>query len=111
MTIQIKEIPLSNDIQNYKFQINIGGTVYTIRIKYNYRMSRWFIDFRTVDDVAIVVGLPLLLGVDVLQHYKSNASLPNAAFVLVNFKSDTTEIDKTALGVDGFLHYTYDDGA
>ena len=110
MAVIFKEIPLSNDIQNYKFTINLRGTVYTIRIKYNYRMSRWFIDFRTVDDVAIVVGLPLLLGCDLLQHYKSKASLPEGVFVLANFKEQNTEIDKTALGIDGFLNFMYDDG-
>jgi len=110
MAIIIKEIPLSNNVQNYKFTINLRGAVYTLRLKYNYRMSRWFIDFRTVDDVAVVSGLPLLLGTDILLNYKSKAELPEGVFVMANFKNENTEIDKTALGTDGFLNFIYDDG-
>lgn len=111
MAIIFKEIPLSNDVQNYKFTITLRGTVYTIRIRYNYRMSRWIMDIRTVDDEAIVSGLPLLLGADILLNYKSKAELPEGVFIMANFKDQYTEIDKTALGVDGFLNFIYDDGA
>lgn len=110
MATVIKEMPLSNDVQNYKFTIKLLGTLYTIRIKYNYRMSRWFFDLRTVDDEAIVAGLPLVLGCDILQNYRSKTDVPAGVLVMENYKETNTEIDKTALGVDGFLNFIYDDG-
>ena len=65
----IYEIPLSPTPQS--FSITLGGVSYRITVKYqNTDMGGWFIDIADSTGAALVNGIPLVTGADLLGQYK-----------------------------------------
>lgn len=61
----IEEIPLTAD--NQQFNITLAGTTWQVRILW--RGSCWVIDLQDERGEALVSGLPLVTGVDLLAQY------------------------------------------
>lgn len=79
-------IPVKSEVPAHEFPIELERVVYTLRFRFNYRMERWILDVLTRDSVAIVTGVPLLTGVDLLGRYNST-ELPPGNFMVY----DTTK--------------------
>ncbi|WP_158780594.1 hypothetical protein [Pantoea sp. BAV 3049] len=65
--MQYREIPLSAD--NQQFSIAINGTTYTIRALWR-DDAGWVIDLLDSGGTAIINGIPLVTGADLLSQYK-----------------------------------------
>jgi len=61
----IEEIPLTAD--NQQFSITLAGTTWQVRILW--RGSCWVMDLQDERGEALVSGLPLVTGVDLLAQY------------------------------------------
>jgi len=63
----IYEIPLTPEAQ--EFAIAIAGTTYQLTLYWNEYSSCWVLDIADKDGVAILNGIPLLAGEDLLAQY------------------------------------------
>lgn len=61
----IYEIPTTND-PSQEFTCEIDRVSYLFRIRLNVRGDVWTLDVNTSDDAPIVLGLPLVMGADLL---------------------------------------------
>lgn len=61
------EIPLISTPQS--FSITLSNIDYNILIVWNYLAQAWVIDFYDANQVAILTGVPLVTGVDLLLPY------------------------------------------
>lgn len=98
------ELPVRSDIYDYEFRTSLDGTIYTIRTHYNTRMNRWVMDFKTADNIPIVLGIPLLLGTSLLSNY-SDDRLPKGLLFLINIESENEECGMDDLGKNCLLLY------
>lgn len=64
--MQYSEIPLSPD--NQQFNIAVNGTTYTIRAIWR-DAAGWVIDLLDSGGTAIINGIPLVTGADLLSQY------------------------------------------
>lgn len=71
------EIPLSAKPQ--KFNITLAGTTYAFTVRWNIPNASWIIDIADSGGSAIVSGVPMVTGVDLLAQY----SYLNFGFQLV----------------------------
>ena len=97
----IYEIPI--DSKNQTFNIRLGGIKYRMVIRWNAEKDGgWFLDIYTVDKSALITGLPLVTGANLLEQYKH--VIPGALFLL----SPATLLPpgKNTLGNDIKLYYS-----
>lgn len=62
----VREIPLS--AQSQTFQITLSGKAYRLAVTWRDPYG-WFLDIARVDGTALVSGIPLVTGADLLAQY------------------------------------------
>lgn len=98
------ELPITNEKYNYQFDIILDGKKYFFSFNYNIRVDSWFMDIADSNEVPIVQGLLLFLGLDLLDQY-SDERLPQGNLFIVNNKEDFVEATEENFGVDVKLYY------
>lgn len=61
------EIPLSSEPQT--FNITLSGTTYGFTVRWNVPNGSWIIDIADSSGNAIVSGIPMVTGADLLEQY------------------------------------------
>jgi len=61
------EIPLSPQPQ--VFQIELAGVSYRMTVSWNPLTESWILDIRSISNVDIILGIPIVTGVDLLAPY------------------------------------------
>jgi|GEM_PF-1912149 len=90
-------LPFDNLDANFEERIDLEDTTYIFWVRYNTRMARWVLSIKTDDNENIVMGLPLLTGVDLLERFKDER-LPQGTLTAINLNSDTDEGERDDLG-------------
>lgn len=83
------ELPMSDD-PSQEFVCELGDIKYLFRVQLNVRADLWTLDVNTVDDEPIALGLPLVLGADLL----ANERFTHGVLFLVDYAG--TGLDPTA---------------
>lgn len=63
------EIPTKSDQVDYNYNLDIAGTTYFLRFRYNSRMKRYMLDILDLDKTVIIAGLPILSSVPTIEDY------------------------------------------
>ncbi len=64
----VYEVPLSPQAQD--FTINLGGVTYKVRLMWREAAAGgWFLDFADATGKAVLEGVPLVTGADLLAQY------------------------------------------
>jgi hypothetical protein len=61
-------IPLTSEPAS-SFEIQIEGVIYRLVIRRNSRQGVWIGSFYTTENIPVAVGIPLVLGVPLLDHH------------------------------------------
>lgn len=61
------ELPMSDE-PSQEFICELDGIKYLFRVQLNVRGDFWTLDVNTVDDEPIALGIPLVLGADLLAN-------------------------------------------
>jgi hypothetical protein len=99
------EIPLESKPQSFK--ISLGGTDYWLRLTYQKATEGgWVLDISDANHVAIVNGIPLVTGCNLLEQYKH---LGFAGRLWVQTASDPDAVPTfNNLGNDAYLYWVTD---
>ncbi|BBO74394.1 hypothetical protein DSCW_18110 [Desulfosarcina widdelii] len=97
-------LPVAADTPYQSFNIELDGTVYGFRLRYNTRADAWFLDLLAADETVLLAGRAVRLGVDLLAHY-SDAAFPPGRLFVVNFVDTYGEPDRENFGQDVKLIY------
>ena len=93
----ILQIPVRNDLPAYTFRIDLEASTYTFGFRYNTRMSRWIWDVMDANGNPLVMGIPLLSGLDLLSRFKVEG-LPPGRFALLDEQGETYTPERYDLG-------------
>lgn len=95
------EIPLTPAPQ--KFQLQMGGTTYSLLLTWCGPQGCWLLDLRQADETPILTSMPLQTGVDLLAQH-AYLGIPGQLWVQTD-----GDLDKvpgfTDLGASGHLYY------
>lgn len=95
------EIPLSPTPQT--FTITLAGVEYRLTVKWNTVSSCWVLDFATPAGAAILNGIPLVTGTDLLAQYPH---LDFGGQLVVQTDDDTDAVPTfDNLGTNGHLFF------
>ncbi|MBD1228575.1 phage baseplate plug family protein [Xenorhabdus griffiniae] len=96
--MSVVEIPLLNE--NQLFDIQLGGIEYRMKIQYR-EIAGWILDIMHPNSEPIVLGVPLVTGIDILERYRYLGF--NGALVFVCNGVD--EKSEEAVGGTGRLYF------
>ncbi len=92
-------IPLTAD-PGQSFRLDLEGNEYNIRVYYNARKVGWFIDISSADNVAVILGVALVLGTNLLGQYPS---LELGGLFMFDTEDANTDAGESDLGSRVFL--------
>lgn len=99
------EIPLTATPQ--KFTVSLSGVEYVITLKYQFvTEGGWFIDIADANGVAIVNGVPLIVGANLLGQY-THLGFKGRMWVQTANAPDATPTFLN-LGTEAFLYWVTD---
>jgi hypothetical protein len=100
----LQSIPCRNDVPWYLFRITLSNVVYTLRFRFDGRMGRWMMDMADPNNNDIIVGVPLLIGINLLGRFVNPALPPGFFFVVAN-NNDQSQPTRYSFGETHTLVY------
>ena len=73
-------LPTRQNLPIYSYTIDLDGTTYTLRYRYNSRMEKWFLDFRTETGESIVEGIPIVADWPIFDRFQDDRLPPGILF-------------------------------
>lgn len=95
------EIPLI--ASNQAFTTTLAGTDYGMKLKWNGAANCWMLDISDATGKALVSGIPLITGADLLEQYRY-LGIPGQLFVQTDNDTDAVPT-KANLGTNGHLYF------
>lgn len=92
------ELPMSDE-PSQEFICELDGDKYLFRVQLNVRADLWTLDVNTVDDEPISLGIPLVLGVDLL----ANERFVKGLLFLVDYSGKGVDPAGDTLGDYGLI--------
>lgn len=98
------ELPITADLPHQSFSVKLDGAVYHFRLRYNSRAEHWALDLSDAGANALLCGIAVRLGVDLLAQY-SDARFPAGRLFAMNWVSQYADPDRSNFGADVALIY------
>lgn len=102
--MNIETIPLRSDIFFYTFKINLSGTIYSFKIRYNGRMDRWILNIEDAIGNEILSGIVLLINRDIVSQYTTLNLMPGLLSA-VDTSPNMVQPTQFSFGNNNFLVY------
>ena len=102
-------IDVGADAEPQDLVVSLDAVTYVIRLRRNSRSSTWSLDLLDEGATALVAGLSLVTGHDLLQAHRALAGVPQGALVLLD--ADGTGTDPGELELGGRCQLYYVDAA
>ena len=97
----MKRIPITTGTPAQEFSITLNGTSYNMTAKWNSRASFWTLDIADENKIAIVNGVTLKTGSDLLSPYNFGIG----GLYVYNASDTEQEATLETIGVDAVLVY------
>lgn len=81
MASQIVKLPVNTELPDFTIRITLDGKPYQLRMRYNTRMDRWFLDIGDAQGNPILSGVELLIYRHLLTQYPTVGAPPGDLFV------------------------------
>ena len=101
-------IPVTNQVPNYRFQIDLESVQYYLEFRFNTRLDRWVMDIEDKDKNTLIQGVPILINLNLLAQYVIEG-LPPGVFMAINETGTQQEATRNTFGVDVKLIYITSD--
>lgn len=103
----VYEIPVTPAGGNQSFTVDLNGTSYQLALTWrNARDAGWVLDIADADGVALVRGIPLVTGADLLAPYK-HLSIGGGGSLTATTDGDAEAVPTFAnLGATSHLYWT-----
>lgn len=98
------EITTNSDSENYDFEIDLEGTVYTLEFAYNKRRDLWNMSIIDLSENILLASIPLLVDIPLTDQYV-NEELPPGRFILLDETGEQRDPGRNDLGETIKLFY------
>lgn len=102
---ELVSLPLGNDIPWYFFSIGLSGKQYTLRFRYNTRMSRWIMDVADSLNNTMLSSIPLLINRILAGQFHYITGFPVGTFFTLDSTNLGTQPTRFSYGVDHVGYY------
>lgn len=99
------QLPITNSIANYRFRTRIEGIDYIFRFRYGSREDSWFMDIRNSEDILLLAGIRVVVGIDLTQSFK-HLAIPQGPIFAENLEDIFQEPTRDNFGTEVLLLYS-----
>lgn len=92
------QLPFRKDEYNYEYSVVIGSTIYILWIYYNRRSSTWIMNLKDENNDPIIMGIPMLIGSQLLSRFADERLEDIKLCLAFNFKDRYAKIGENELG-------------
>lgn len=100
----ILRIPVNADQADLKLRTELEGITYVLRIYWNTRAERWFIEILDADENPMLMGTPLNVDTDFLSRFRIEGLMPGI-LILYDAGEENQEATRDSLGDRHLLLY------
>lgn len=100
-------LPAFQTLPAFSYQIDLQGTVYTLRYTFNTRMDKWTLDIRTEFEAPIVVGQPIISDWPIFERFRDTRLPPGILFA---YDTSGQAIDPGRFDLGNRVQMIYQDG-
>lgn len=104
----ILRVPLNHSLYHYEFRVELGSMIYVFEIRYNTYMGTWIFSIYDSANDPIIMGLPLLVGIDLLRRYTDDR-LPPGRLFMYNLENNNQDGEEKDLGDNLLMLYLEDE--
>jgi hypothetical protein len=76
-----QKIPLRSDLDKYSLRVDLDGKVFTLSFNYHQRMDRWYMNILDENDIVLLRGVKMVLGLKLANKHK-NENFPEGDLFL-----------------------------
>jgi len=98
------QLELRSDTNNFRIQSELEGVLYIFAFLYNFRTSLWKMDIFDSEESPVVLGIPILVGANLLGRF-SDERLPPGNMFGLNIEDENVEAGETDFNKNFFLIY------
>lgn len=98
------ELPITADLPHQSFSVQLDGTVFRLRLRYNWRAGHWALDLADSSGAPLISGVAVRLGVDLLAQYADDR-LPSGKLFAMNWVAPYQPPGRDNFGTDVVLIY------
>ncbi len=91
-------LPVTSDIPNYTFEVDLDGNSYFFDFRWNERASLWIMCIQDVNKNDLIDGVPILCDQSLLAQYDYNAALPPGTLYAYDPTGNDDPPGRTELG-------------
>jgi len=105
--MQYFEIPLRSDIPSYSQKATLDEVSYTLSFRFNARMDKWIMDISSSAGVALLTGVPLMMGMPLTYRFVGRTvDFPPGQFWIIDETDQGRDPGRDTLGLNIKLIYT-----
>jgi hypothetical protein len=100
----LKGIPVTNEFPSYDFQTILDGTTFQFRFMFSVRKQRWIMNLFTAAGEELLMGAPVLVGIDLLSR-SGGENFPLGPIFTIDPTGESRNPDRTNFGNEVLLLY------
>lgn len=98
-------VPVPQGVPHSEQTTTLDGRTFLLRFDWIQRAARWHLGILQADGTPIVMGLPLVNGVDILRPHRSDPRVPQGSFAVIDLSGKDREPSLENFGEDIVLLY------
>lgn len=98
------ELPTQPNFPWYIFKASLATVIYTLRLRYNPRMSRWILDIADASNSDILNGVPVLINRNLNGQYVISG-LPSGFLFATDNTNQNTEATLNSFSLDHSIFF------
>lgn len=98
------QLPVRGDLPQFEFRIQLDQVIYTLKYRWNDRMSRWVMDIANEQGENIVAGIVLGTNRDLTSRYKTYA-IPQGFFIVYDETGNQLNPNRSNFGKEVKMFY------
>ena len=98
------EIPVRTDLPNYNERVDLEGTTYIFKFRFNSRWQTWIMDILTADEDNILVGVPIHVNLPLISKIRDER-LPQGFLFAINIENTYQDPTEDNFGQNVLLLY------
>lgn len=95
---RIRTIRLNPDLPDQTHQVILPDGVFIVRLRWNVRMTSWFLSLRNNRREPLVLGVRLALDTDILAQYAHVDGMPRGVLMAVSLEAGQERPPVNAIG-------------